>query len=57
MLYVYNEYFELIAFGDSGGTGASARIEITVRSNHIYYFKVVGWFDSSGEYGITLREE
>jgi hypothetical protein len=50
MLYAYNKYFEPIAFDN---TISNARIELTVRPNQTYYFKIVGWFDSSGEYGVV----
>ena len=53
MLYAYNEYFEQIAFGDSGGAMFNARVELTVRPNQTYFFKVVGWLDFRGEYGIV----
>jgi hypothetical protein len=54
--FIYNEYFEQIAFNYNANSG-NARVEFTIRPNQIYYFKTAGWLDACGSYGIVVREE
>ena len=57
MLFAYNESLELFKFSSSDDGREKLRLEIPLKPDSIYYFKVVSWFDSSGEYTITVRQE
>ena len=53
-MIAYDSAFRQLATDDDGGSGANARIQLSVNANETYYFNVTGFgISTSGSFGIS----
>ncbi|MDP8245384.1 MAG: S8 family serine peptidase [Candidatus Hinthialibacter antarcticus] len=55
LLFGPNNRTSLLAIDDEGGAGSFSKISMTLQANAVYYAAVVGFFDSTGFYGIDVN--